>query len=74
MPFFDFGRGDNLSNQHLSERVKIKNGNSELLRKIESARDELNGLIRAEGMRSERVLELSRDLDKILLEYYGEGC
>lgn len=72
MPFFDFGRSENLGKEYLSERAKSKNENIELIGKIESARDELNGLIRAEGMESERVLELSRDLDKMILECYGE--
>jgi len=56
----------------LSKRADRKNGNPELLGKIESVRNELNSLVGTEGMESERVLELSRNLDRILLEYYGE--
>lgn len=58
--------------QYRNKRLKRKKGNPELIEKIEIERNKLNRLIRAEGMENEKVLELSRDLDILLLEYYVE--
>lgn len=36
-------------------------------------RDELNKLIATEGINSKKVLALSKEIDKIILEYYEES-
>lgn len=61
-----------MGKEYWSERVKSKNENPELLQTIESMRNKLDCLVKTEGMESEQVLALSRDLDKVLLEYYDE--
>ncbi|HEY5563185.1 MAG TPA: aspartyl-phosphate phosphatase Spo0E family protein [Clostridiaceae bacterium] len=39
---------------------------------MEELRDKLINLINKEGLLSERVIELSQELDKIIIEYYKE--
>ena len=40
---------------------------------MEELRDKLINLINKEGLSSERVLELSQELDKLIIKYYKEG-
>jgi len=40
---------------------------------MEELRDKLNKLINEEGLLSESVLNLSQELDKLIIEYYEEN-
>jgi len=54
------------------ENRYVKSRNFNLLKEIEVRRNELNSLVSTEGTESERILAVSRNLDKILLEYIKE--
>lgn len=41
-----------------------------VIEKINSLKENLNRLINIEGLKSEKVLELSRELDIFILEYH----